>query len=81
MPTRTAGCRRADPHAARRGARRLRRHDATENRPHHVRIGQISSREASALAGVPHGVFLEQLRAYQVPPVSGWTRQGSRCPW
>ena len=31
-------------------------------------LGQLASREAAALAGVPHGQFLELLRTYQVPP-------------
>lgn len=43
-------------------------------------VGQLDSRAAAALAGVPHGVFLEQLRAYQVPPFARVDPTGAPVP-
>lgn len=43
-------------------------------------LGQLDSHEAAALAAVPHGVFLEQLRAYQVPPFVRVDPQGTPVP-
>lgn len=43
-------------------------------------LGQLDSHEAAALAAVPHGVFLEQLRVYQVPPFARLDPTGTPVP-
>lgn len=43
-------------------------------------LGHLDSWEAAALAGLPRGEFLEQLRAYQVPPFMRVDSVGTPVP-
>jgi hypothetical protein len=43
-------------------------------------LGSLDSREAATLAGLPRGEFLEQLRAYHVPPFTRVDPTGTPVP-